>query len=442
MTEITTDTIFAQASGPGRAGVLVMRISGPGAPSLFGSVVTAPLPAPRQMERSKFTDPETAEIIDDGLVVFFPAPNSFTGEDVVELHLHGSVAIAAVMTEILSRQFRIAEPGEFTRRAFENGKMDLTAAEGLADLVDAETEGQRKQAFRQMQGELGCIYENWRNNLVEAIANFEAQIDFSDEDIPADLIDRVALSVEQLKTELSDHLDDDHRGELTRDGLFVAIIGPPNAGKSTLLNRLARRDVAIVSATAGTTRDVIETRLDLGGFPVIVADTAGLTDSDDAIESEGVRRALARAEDADLKLVVLDGAVWPDIDPTTHALIDDRAIVVLNKIDLGPVEPNPEFNPITISAEDGTGLEELLGSITQAVVERCGTMAGPSLTRTRHRRSLEECLAALQRFDPAGTTELAAEDLRLASRALGQVTGRVGVEDILDVIFMEFCIGK
>lgn len=436
------DTIFAQASGPGRAGVAVIRISGPDAFTLFGSVVLAPAPPPRQMERASFVDPDNGETIDKGLAVCFPRPHSFTGEDVVELHLHGSIAVIAAMSEVLGKRYRLAEPGEFTRRAFENGKMDLTAAEGIADLVDAETEAQRRQAFRQMQGELGDVYERWRGGLIEAIANFEAQIDFSDEDLPADLVDKVTQSVSQLMSELTAHLDDNRRGELTREGLFVAIVGPPNAGKSTLLNRLAQREVAIVSATAGTTRDVIEARLDLGGYPVVVADTAGLTETKDEIEAEGVRRALARANDADLKLIVLDGGIWPKIDETTRALIDDRSMVVLNKCDLNPIAEDGLFDVIPISAKDGSGLDSLLERLTVAVAERCGLTASPSLTRTRHRRSLEDCLEALKRFDPNGTTELAAEDLRQAARALGQIVGRVGVEDILDVIFMEFCIGK
>jgi tRNA modification GTPase len=386
------------------------------------------------------------------LALWFPAPHSFTGEDVVELHLHGGAAAIATAARVLGglagsdHKFRLAEPGEFSRRAFENGKMDLTEAEGLADLVDAETEAQRRQARRQMAGELGDLYERWRAALIGALAHFEAEIDFAEEDIPSDLHKRAVDEVRALAAEIAVHLNDKRRGEILRGGVSVAIVGPPNAGKSSLLNRLARREAAIVSATAGTTRDVIEIHLDLAGFPVVLADTAGLRLSADDIEQEGVRRAKARADEADLTLAVFDGAVWPARDAATEALIDADTICVVNKIDLvtAPIAPL-----IGVSAKTGIGLDALEAALAEAVRVRFQPTAAPALTRARHRDALIECQAAFGRFLAAqdtalkaGTPELAAEDLRLAARALGRITGRVDVEEILGRIFAEFCIGK
>jgi tRNA modification GTPase len=436
------DTIFALASAPGRAGVAVWRLSGPGAGAAFVALARRPLPAPRTAQRIELCDPRTGEQIDDGLALWFPAPASFTGEDVIELHLHGGGAVAAAVSDALAALpgLRLAEPGEFTRRAFEHGKMDLTAAEGLADLVDAETAAQRRQARRQMAGALGRLYDGWRARLIAATARFEAEIDFSDEDLPAGLRDQVAAEVGRIAAEIAAHLDDGHKGEILRGGVSVAIVGPPNAGKSSLLNRLARREAAIVSETAGTTRDVIEVHLDLGGYPVVLADTAGLREAGDAVEQEGVRRALARAEAADLRLVVLDGATWPAIDAATRAVMDDSAIVVVNKTDLGLVLADPGV--IGVSAKTGLGLDALDAALGAAVAGRYAPAETPALTRARHRQALQDCTAALARFVAAGAPELAAEDLRLAARALGRITGRIDVEDILDVIFAEFCIGK
>jgi len=442
------DTIFALASAPGRAGIAVWRVSGPAAATVFkralGASVPREIPPARVATRVRLQDSD-GDVVDDGLALWFPAPNSFTGEDVCELHLHGGTAATAAAVRVLGSLpgFRPAEPGEFTRRAFENGKMDLTEAEGLADLVDAETDAQRRQARRQMAGELGDLYETWRAALLSALAHFEAEIDFAEEDIPADLHARAVDQVRAISADIAAHLDDKRRGEILRGGVSVAIVGPPNAGKSSLLNRLAGRDAAIVSETAGTTRDVIEVHLDLGGFPVVLADTAGLRAAGDAIEEEGVRRAHARAGDADLKLAVFDGATWPALDVTTLSLIDDDTIRVLNKIDLG-VAPDPAF--IGVSALTGAGLDALEAALCAAVAQRFEPGAAPALTRARHRTALEECQAAFGRFLQAsqtkGAPELAAEDLRLAARALGRITGRVDVEEILGAIFAEFCIGK
>lgn len=441
----SADTIFALASGSGRAGVAVFRLSGSRAGEVYENITGQSVATPRLAARVKITDPDNAELIDDGLGLWFPAPYSFTGEDVVELHVHGGVAVIEGVAELISRQpgVRLAEPGEFSRRAFEHDKFDLTAAEGLADLVDAETAAQRRQALRQLQGELGRVYEDWRHRLLTSMALFEAEIDFSEEDIPADLIQKVRREVDSLSTEISRHLADDGRGQMLRDGVYITIVGPPNAGKSSLLNRLARRDAAIVSATAGTTRDVIEVHLNLGGYPVVLADTAGLRDAGDDVETEGVRRALDRAESGDLILAVFDGAVLPDLDPKTRSLVDDQTVVVVNKSDLGVIDPN-DVDPgwLPVSAKTGAGFEELLSVLESAVAGRLHLTSNPALTRLRHRRALESCHRSLVQFRSATETELAAEDLRLAARDLGRITGRIDVEQVLDVIFREFCIGK
>ena len=439
------DTIFALASGRGRSGVAVFRISGSKSADIFERLTGEILPEARFAKRVTLREPESGDLLDDGLALWFPAPHSYTGEDVLELHTHGGRAVRDAIGEVLTREIRSAAPGEFTRRAFEHDKMDLTAAEGVADLVDAETAAQRRQALRQMRGELGAIYEGWRQRLVTAMAKFEAEIDFSDEELPEGLIDQVKRDVADLADEIAAHLDDHHRGEILREGVYVAIVGPPNAGKSSLLNWLAKRDVAIVSAIAGTTRDVIETRLDLNGFPVTVADTAGLRESSDEIELEGVRRAHRQAASSDLKITVFDGDNLPHLDETTLSLVDENAIPVINKSDLVDVEVPTEIagrELIAISALKGDGLEELLARLGDEVVGRCDIGETASITRLRHRAALETGVIALRRFDGAEAVELAAEDLRIGATALGQITGRVDVEDLLDVIFREFCIGK
>ncbi len=417
------------------------RVSGPQAARAFETLTGRAVPNPRVATRIAVRAPASGEIVDDGLALWFPAPASFTGEDVLELHLHGGAAATAAIARALGSVagLRLAEPGEFSRRAFEHGKMDLTEAEGLADLVDAETEAQLRQARRQMGGELGTLYDTWRASLITVLAFFEAEIDFSDEDLPPGLQARAAAEVRRISGEIAAHLDDGRRGEILRGGVSVAILGPPNAGKSSLLNRLARREAAIVSEVAGTTRDVIEVHLDLDGFPVILADTAGLRDSGDEIEREGVRRAKTRAEQADLKLAVFDGAVWPARDPVTASMIDSDTLVIVNKIDLGVAVEAPM---IGVSAKTGVGFDALEAALGAAVRQRFQPGSAPALTRDRHRQALIECQAAFTRFLAASAPELAAEDLRLAARALGRITGRVDVEEILGVIFAEFCIGK
>ncbi len=435
-------TIFALATPPGKGGVAVLRLSGGDAGAALQALTGAGLPEPRRATLHRLREPQTGEAIDQALVLWFPAPASFTGEDVVELHVHGGRAVAAALSEALSHLpgCRPAEPGEFSRRAFENGKLDLTAAEAIADLVAAETAAQRRQALCQLDGALGDLYENWRGRLLRALAHLEAEIDFSDEELPEGMAAAVLPVLRELETAIAAHLDDAGRGERLREGAQIAIVGPPNAGKSSLLNLLARRDVAIVSAQAGTTRDVIEVHLDLGGWPVTLADTAGLRETADEIEREGVRRAELRARGADLRLVVLDAAS-AETPSMLQELMAPDDIVVLNKIDLAPAADIPA-EALALSVRTGAGVGELLALLQQRVVTLLDG-GGMPLTRQRHRLALEECLAALKRAQAQkALPELLAEDVRLAARALGRITGRVDVEDMLDIVFREFCIGK
>jgi tRNA modification GTPase len=444
---LSMDTIFATASGPGRAGIAVIRICGAEAAAALTKIAGGPLPPPRQASLRKLRDPRSGEIIDHGIVLWFPGPGSFTGEDMAELQVHGGRAVLQALLGGLAScaGLRLAEPGEFTRRAFENGKLDLTAAEGLADLINAETEAQRRQAFRQMEGALGRLYEEWRQQLLAMLARIEAQIDFPEDDLPGDLVARIGSNILKIQEEIVGHLNDGRRGERLRDGLAIVLLGAPNVGKSSLINALAGRDLAIVSARAGTTRDVVELHLDLGGLPVLVADTAGLRASEDEIESEGVRRAMARAGHADLKILMFDATSLPEIDQTTAGLVDRDSLIVLNKIDqCRPVAElriagQPAF---PVSAKTGEGMDGLVRAISSAVAERTTSGAEPLLTRERHRTALSDCLAALSRALTDEEVELLAEDLRIATRAIGRITGRVDVEDILDLIFREFCIGK
>ena len=380
-------------------------------------------------------------MLDDGLVLWFPAPRSATGEDVAELHLHGSRAVLAAVMQALARLgLRLAEPGEFTRRAFLNGKLDLLQAEAVADLAAAETEAQRRQAMRQLGGELGDVYRGWRDRLTRILAHLEAAIDFPDEDLPPEIEDRILGETEELVAEIERHLADGHRGERLRDGIDVAILGPPNAGKSSLLNRIARRDVAITSPVPGTTRDVIEVAIDLGGYPVLLADTAGLRDSADAIEQEGKRRAVQRAEQAEIRLFVFD-ATHPADAAGASAWLGADTILVANKIDLVPAAGTDLSAALPVSALTGEGIDRLLTVLGERVAQTYRIEA-PVLTRARHRQALEEAAASLRRSFSAALPELRAEDLRLALRSLGRITGAVDVEDLLDVIFRDFCIGK
>jgi tRNA modification GTPase len=441
MTE--TDTIFALSSGQGRAGVAVIRVSGLDAATAVSGLSGRAPGAPRTLELRTLRSPDGAAL-DRAMIAWFPAPHSFTGEDVAEFHVHGGRAVVAAVLDALAQiaGCRAADAGEFTRRAFDNGKLDLTQVEGLADLIDAETEGQRRQALRQMEGALGALYESWRTRLTRALAYLEADIDFPDEDLPGDLPDAVRGDLVALVGEMRSHLDDAGLGERTRGGFLAVIVGAPNVGKSSILNRLAQREAAIVAATAGTTRDVVEVQLDVAGLPVTLADTAGLRDAGDDVEREGIRRAEQRAGSADVKIAVFDAATWPARDTATAALVDDDTIVVVNKSDLVP-GGIVGGGAVVVSAATGEGIETLVAALRARVVAAAGRHSeAPPLTRLRHRRSVEDAVAALDRALVGVAAELRAEDLRVAVRALGRITGRVDVEDLLDVIFRDFCIGK
>ena len=441
------DTIYALASGAGTAGVAVIRMSGPAAGSAVERLSGAPAPAPRRASLRQLRDPADGSAIDEAIVLWFPAPASYTGEDVAEFHVHGGAAVIEATISALAgvEACRMAEPGEFTRRAFENGKLDLTSAEAVADLVAAETAAQRLQALGQYDGALAALYDDWRTQLTVLLARAETTVDFSDEDLPDDIHDSIKHNILYILGKITQYIDDNHQGERIRSGFRVAIIGAPNVGKSSLLNRLAARDAAIVSETAGTTRDVIEVHMHLGGYAVIIADTAGIREAEGDIEVEGVRRARKSADEADMRVVAFDAAALPDLDGFALDYIDGNAIVVLNKTDIAAQDP-PETiagRPVyAVSAKTGDGLGAFLAALTAEIQTRLAVSEQPPLTRARHREALEACVAALRRAATASLPELAAEDIRLAVRSLGRITGRVDVEDVLDIIFRDFCIGK
>lgn len=422
----------------------MLRISGPRAAEIGEALTRLPLPPPRRAALRAFRDPWTDEPIDEGLLLWFPAPRSYTGEDLLEIQHHGSLAVAAALTEVLRRfeAVRPAEPGELTKRAFLNGKLDLTAAEAIADIVDATTRAQLRQAVRQLDGALGRLAERWREALLGALAAVEAEIDFGAEEGEVGdgllLAHRPALA--EALADMRRHLADGHRGERLRAGITVAVIGAPNAGKSSLVNLLARREVAIVTAIPGTTRDVIEVPLDLSGLPVTLLDTAGLRESDDPVEREGVARARRRAAQADLRLLVIDAT-----EPAEVAA--DADLTVVNKIDRVDPRATVTARPdaVAISCVTGQGIDALVTRLTALAGALTGTGDAAVITRERHREAIAEAEAALARCLAASpSTELAllAEELRVAGRALGRVTGRTGVEDILDRVFASFCIGK
>jgi tRNA modification GTPase len=437
------DTIFAKASGAGQAAVAVLRLSGPGAgPTL--AQLAGRLPAPRHASLRRLRCPRSQEVLDQALVLWFPGPQSYTGEDSAELHLHGGAAVVAGVAEALAALgCRPAEPGEFTRRAFLHGKLDLTQAEAVADLIAAETAAQRRQALRQAEGALATLYGTWTTRATRILAHQEAAIEFEMDDLPSDLSAQARREAAALRQEIAAHLDDGGRGERLREGLSIAILGAPNAGKSSLLNALVGRDAAIVSAQAGTTRDVVEVRLDLGGIPAILADTAGLRATQDEIEQEGVRRARRRAEEADLLLVVFAADAAPDAETLALAAARSDAVLVASKADLAPPPALIAGRvPLPTSARTGAGLDTLKAALAAAAERRAGLADAPVLTRARHRAALTEAAARLAEAADAPRPELAAEAYRGAVLALGRLTGRVGVEDVLDVVFGDFCIGK
>lgn len=440
------DTIFALATGSGRAGVAIIRISGEEALTALAALSGRSAWVPRHATRVRLRDGE-GHLLDEALALWFPAPASFTGEDVAELHVHGGRMVSGAVLGVLGSLtgLRPAEPGEFSRRAFRNGKMDLTQVEALADLVAAETAAQHRQALRQLQGELGHLYNGWRGRMITTMACLEADIDFADEDLPDGLIAVVRREIAALRHEIDSHLGDSRRGERIREGLSVVLVGAPNAGKSSLLNALAGREAAIVDAAPGTTRDVVEVPIDIAGLPVVLSDTAGLRTGQSSVEQEGVRRALQRAAAADLRVVVLDGGAWPTIDPVVAPMLTHDALIVVNKSDLGGVSGESRLAgqaAMPASALRGDGVAAVRAEVGRRLSATIGSETSPAPTRLRHRHALEACVAALARAEDLAPSELVADELRSAATALGRIVGGVDVEDVLDAVFREFCIGK
>lgn len=440
-------TIFALATPPGRSGVAVIRISGSRASHALIELGIAPLPAPRMATLATLLHPTNKAALDKALVLWFPAPASFTGEDVAELHLHGSQAVIRSVIDALSgiEGLRLAEPGEFSRQAFANGKFDLTQAEGLADLIDAQTEAQRRQAMRQMQGHLRELYDGFRTQTIRSLAFIEAYIDFPDEEIPPSVTEQIHGEITTLIDSITRHLSDNRSGERIREGLYAVIIGPPNAGKSSLLNYLAKREAAIVSATAGTTRDIIEVQLDIDGYPLTLADTAGLRETSDEIENEGIRRALERASHADIKIAIFDITTLHELDQQTLDMVGESPIILLNKVDSGlcpPSLPPALAQGVPVSITSNLGID----AFTIKLKEHIQILVSPSdnavITRARHRVALENTVIHLKNYLSSSAIELACEELRRAAVEIGSITGIITVEDVLDELFSNFCIGK
>ena len=442
-------TIYALSSGPGISGVAVVRVSGKHTSEVIKRVTGEDLPVPRVATLKKFNNINNNELIDKGVIIWFPGPNSYTGEDLAEFHVHGSRAVISALHASISKvkNCRLAEPGEFTKRAFQNGKINLLKAESIADLISSETEIQRKQAIKIMSGKFSDQYDSWRDKLLKILSHVEAKIDFPDEDLPKDIIKKIQNTSDQVATEITKALDDQKVGERIREGFKIAIVGPTNAGKSSLLNYLSKRDVAIVSEVSGTTRDVIETHLNLDGYPVIVSDTAGIRDSKNEIEKKGIKLALKKAEDADLKLVIID-AKSDDFTAILGDLMDKNAILVVNKSDLfnGSIDKQfKKYNHVLISIKNNSNLDQLIKKIKSKLESKFISSEDILITRERHRQHLEQCISHLKDFkNKNGNEEFdkAAEDLRLATRQLGMIVGKVDVEEILGSIFNDFCIGK
>ena len=442
-------TIYALSTGPGISGIAVVRVSGKEAAEVVKQLTGDDLPAPRVAVLKKLKNSNTNEMIDEGIVLWFPGPNSYTGEDLAEFHVHGSRAVVSALHSTISgiKNCRLAEPGEFTKLAFQNGKINLLKAEGIADLVSAETEIQRKQAVEIMNGKSSDKFTSWRTKLLKILAHVEAKIDFPDEDLPKDILDEIQKTSNQVSKEIEKVLDDQKVGERIREGFKIAIVGPTNAGKSSLLNYLSKRDVAIVSEIAGTTRDVIETHLNLDGYPVVVSDTAGIRESKNEIEKKGIKLALNRAEDADLKLIIVD-AKSVDFTSVLEELIDENAILIVNKSDLIAGNINNELKKhdhILVSIKNNLNLDKLILKIKKKLENKFISYGDILITRERHRQHLEQCISHLKNFKNKNGSEdydKAAEDLRLATRHLGMIVGKVDVEEILGSIFNDFCIGK
>ena len=442
-------TIYALSSGPGVSGIAVIRVSGKNTSKVIKKLTKRDLPVPRVATRVKYSKSGEKNLIDEGVIIWFPGPNSYTGEDLAEFHVHGSRAVIKSMHEAISKveSCRMAEAGEFTKRAFLNGKINLLEAESIADLISSETEIQRKQAIKIMNGKTSEIFNEWRKKLLKILASVEAKIDFPEEDIPKKIINDMQQVSSKVCTEISKALDDQKVGERIREGFKIAIIGPPNSGKSSLLNYLSNRDAAIVSSIAGTTRDIIETHLNLDGYPVILSDTAGIRNSKNEIEKKGIKIALSRAEDADLKLIIVSAK---DRNFTTFLskLLKKNAILVVNKSDLIKNKHSKiynNYNHILISIKKDLNLNKLIKKIKSKLMNKFITTEDILITRERHRQNLLNCVYHLKKFQDKkkfGDFDKAAEDLRLATRHLGMIVGKVDVEELLGSIFNDFCIGK
>ena len=442
-------TIYALSTGPGISGIAVIRVSGKNTAEVVKKITGDELPNPREATRRKFNYINTNELIDEGVLLWFPGPNSYTGEDLAEFHVHGSRAVINALHSTISKieNCRLAEPGEFTKRAFQNGKINLIEAESIADLISSETEIQRKQALKIMSGKSSDQFNSWRDKLLKILSHIEAKIDFPDEDLPKDILTNIQKTSDQVSSEIQRTLNDQKVGERIREGFKIAIIGPSNAGKSSLLNYLSKRDAAIVSEIAGTTRDVIETHLNFDGYPVVVSDTAGIRDSKDEIEKKGIKIALNRAEDADLKLVIVS-AKNVDFTKVLKDLLAKNAILVVNKSDLIKGKLNSKFKKykhVLISIKKDLNLNKLISKIKNKLKNKFISSENILITRERHRQNLKNCVYHLQKFQEkkyAKDFDKAAEDLRLATRHLGMIVGKVDVEELLGSIFNDFCIGK
>ena len=442
-------TIYALSTGPGIAGIAVIRVSGKNTVDVIKKITGNKLPLPRVATLTKFNKNGTKELIDEGVIIWFPAPNSYTGEDLAEFHVHGSRAVISALHKALSqiKNCRLAEPGEFTKRAFQNGKINLLKAESIADLVSSETEIQRKQALKIMSGKSSDKFNSWRGKLLKILSHIEAKIDFPDEDLPNNIIKEIRKISNDVMNEIRKTLNDQKVGERIREGFKIAIVGPINVGKSSLLNYLSKKDVAIVSEIAGTTRDVIETHLNLDGYPVVLSDTAGIRNSKNEIEKKGIKIALNRAEDADLKLVIVS-AKNTDFTKVLKNLLSKNAILVVNKSDLIKGKLNKKFKKyeyVLISIKKDLNLNKLILKIKSKLKNQFITTGNILITRERHRQNLKNCVYHLQKFKERKTSwdvDKAAEDLRLATRHLGMIVGKVDVEELLGSIFNDFCIGK
>ena len=442
-------TIYALSSGPGLSGIAVIRVSGSNTKKVLKNMTFLPIPRPKVASIRKFINPETKDLIDQGILLWFPGPESYTGEDMAEFHVHGSKAVIEAINLSLSKieGCRLAEPGEFTKIAFQNGKINLLKAESISDLISSETEIQRKQAIKIMSGKSSDKFNSLRERLLKILSNIEAKIDFPDEDLPDNILKNIHSETKSIKNEIDKILNDQKVGERIREGFKISIIGPTNAGKSSLLNYLSKRDIAIVSEIAGTTRDVIEAHLNLNGYPVVISDTAGIRDSKDEIEKKGIKLALERAEKADLNLIVIEPKSV-DFSRFLKKFRPKNSILVINKMELGTdniTEEIKNYETVFISIKKEKNLDKLINLIKENLKNKFILQDDIYITRQRHRTNLEKCVEHLTNFEEKKSLEdfdKAAEDLRLATRYLGTIVGKVDVEEILGSIFNDFCIGK